>query len=464
MKQTSINALISAKESIENAMWDFVPKDKNNEKKIIGHLLAQPKDISTIIDTISSEEFYSNTHKEIYKAIIALEIDCKTIDVVSVASELKANGKFDIIGDEAYFNDFSNKLSESSLLDYYVKAIHNDFLKRKLYKVASEIQKQVLDESTEVNSLMHFVESEMFRLSEMNIKSPIRKIDSILSQALEKIEQKAKDFGSNVGVYSGYKELDKITFGWQPSELIIIGSQSSMGKTAFALSMARNIAIENNKAVAIFSLENSALELTNRLISLETEIPTSKIHRGDLQDYEWQKLESRARNIELAPIYIDDTPAISIFELRDKCRRMAREYSRTDIIIIDNLELITASVDRQNNKEQRCSIILRILKELAKELNVPIIALSSLNSSLEEKTQDKRPRLSDFLLSDVIEKFADTVMFIHRSECDNNNNNNDPQDNRLKEVAEIIIAKHYNGETSSLSLNFNKKIAKFEDK
>jgi replicative DNA helicase len=420
-----------------NAIFGKVPpQEPELEKAVLGALLIQTDAIFTVMDILKAECFYEPIHQEIFQAILDLGTNHKPVDIMTVAHYLKSKDKLDIIGGEVY-------------------------VQRELIKSAAEIQKRSYDVGEDVEELINFAESEIFKISEGNIKSETQKINVILEQAISAIEEAAKNKSKLLGTPSGFSKLDRITSGWQPSDLVILAARPSMGKTAFVLSMARNMAVDYQKPVAVFSLEMASLQLVNRLISAEVEIRGDKIRLGELQPYEWQQLETRVKNLETAPLYIDDTPAISVFELRAKCRRLART-SGISAIIIDYLQLMTAGVDMKGNREQEVSTISRSLKAIAKELNVPVLALSQLNRSVEARSGDKRPQLSDLRESGAIEQDADMVLFIHRPEY--YGITTDTEGNSLMGLAEIIIAKHRNGATGSVWLKFIKEFAKFVDK
>jgi len=301
-------------------------------------------------------------------------------------------------------------------------------------------------------------ERELFNIAEGNIKREVSRIDVVIREAIHQIEESGKRPDGLSGVPSGFTELDRLTSGWQASDLVIIAARPAMGKTAFVLSMARNTAVEHKRAVAFFSLEMSSIQLVNRLIISETELSSDKIKNGKLKDYEWAQLESKIRNLEDAPIYIDDTPALSIFELRAKLRRLVMQH-KIELVIIDYLQLMTAGI--QASREQEVSSISRSLKAIAKELNVPIIALSQLNRSVEMRAGDKRPQLSDLRESGAIEQDADMVLFIHRPEYFGLTE--DTLGNSLIGLAEIIVAKHRNGATGDVRLRFKKEFTRFCD-
>ena len=292
-----------------------------------------------------------------------------------------------------------------------------------------------------------------------NIKKETVPIKPVLNMAIDQIEKARNQKDGLSGVPSGFTGLDRITSGWQKTDLIIIAARPAMGKTAFVLSMARNMAVDHRKKVAVFSLEMSSLQLVNRLIAAETELGAEKIKTGKLEDYEWTQLNQRIKALDEAPIFIDDTPALSIFEFRAKCRRLKMQHD-IDIVVVDYLQLMTAGSDMRGSREQEVSTISRSLKAIAKELDVPILALSQLNRSVESR-EGKRPQLSDLRESGAIEQDADIVTFIHRPEYFGITE--DGSGNSLLGVAEIIIAKHRNGATADVHLRFRKELAKFTD-
>ncbi|HNY44023.1 MAG: replicative DNA helicase [Bacteroidota bacterium] len=444
-----------------NAIYGKMPPQATDiEKAVLGALLIQSDAVFNILDILKPESFYDPAHQEIFQSIRDLGTNHKPVDIITVAHELKSRDKLDIIGGEYYLADLTDKVATASHLEYHARLVHQKYIQRELIKASAEIQKRSYDESQDVEELINFAESEIFNISEGNIKSETVKLDTILGKALEAIDEAAKNKNKLLGLPSGFSDIDRITSGWQPSDLIIIAARPSMGKTAFVLSMARNMGVDHNKPIAIFSLEMSSKQLVNRLIAAESEISSTKLRTGDLQDHEWTQLNQKVKNLENVPIFIDDTPAISIFELRAKCRRLVRTHNIQGIII-DYLQLMTTGVDMKGNREQEVATISRSLKAIAKELNIPIIALSQLNRSVESRSGDKRPQLSDLRESGAIEQDADMVLFIHRPEYYGFMTNNDGES--LKGLAEIIIAKHRNGATDTVKLKFKKDFAKFSD-
>jgi len=458
-KKTSKNQEISI-DSLNSLFGKMPPQANELEKAVLGALLIQNDAVFTIISVLKPESFYEPGHQEIYRSIINLATNHKPVDIITVAHELKSREQLDIVGGEVYLAELTDRVATASHLEFHARLVHQKYIQRELIKSAAEIQKRSYDDSEDVEELINFAESEIFNLSEGNINNETVQINIVLDKALTAIEEASKNKNKLLGVPSGFSKIDRITAGWQPSDLIIIAARPSMGKTAFVLSMARNMAVDHQRPVAIFSLEMSSMQLVTRLISAESEIAGEKIKVGDLQEFEWEQLERKIKSLETAPIFIDDTPAISVFELRAKCRRLVRNY-KIQAIIIDYLQLMTTGTDMKGNREQEVSTISRSLKAIAKELNLPVIALSQLNRSVESRSGDKKPQLSDLRESGAIEQDADMVLFIHRPEY--YGITNDADGKSLNGLAEIIIAKHRNGATGAKWLKFRKEYAKFTD-
>lgn len=444
-----------------NALFGKMPPQAIElEKAVLGALLIQNDAIFSIISFLRPESFYESGHQEIFRSITNLATNHKPVDIITVAHELKSRDQLDIVGGEVYLAELTDRVATASHLEFHSRLVHQKYIQRELIKSASEIQRRSYDDSEDVEKLINFAESEIFNLSQGNINNETLQINVVLDKALNAIEEASKNKNKLLGVPSGFSKIDRTTAGWQPSDLIIIAARPSMGKTAFVLSMARNMAVDHERPVAIFSLEMSSLQLVTRLISAESEISGEKIRIGDLKEFEWEQLERKVKSLESAPIFIDDTPAISIFELRAKCRRLVRNH-HIQAIIIDYLQLMTTGTDMKGNREQEVSTISRSLKAIAKELNLPVIALSQLNRSVEARSGDKRPQLSDLRESGAIEQDADMVLFIHRPEYYGITADGDGKS--LLNLAEIIIAKHRNGATGSNWLKFRKEYAKFVD-
>ncbi len=430
------------------------------EEAVLGAIMIERDAIIAVLDILKPESFYVESHQKIFRAIIDISMVQKPVDILTVTEELKKRGELEIIGGAAYITQLTSRVASAAHLEFHARIVAQKFIQRELIRVSSDIQSRAFDESQDVDELLDSAESQLFEIAEGSIKKETAKINVLIKEAILQIEEASKREDSLSGVPSGFTKLDRLTSGWQRSDLVIIAARPSMGKTAFVLSMTRNMAVEHNQAVAIFSLEMSSIQLVNRLIVSETELPSDRIRNGRLEAWEWQQLDYKIKNLVEAPIYIDDTPAISVFELRAKCRRLKNLYD-VQVIIIDYLQLMSGPSDGKGNREQEVSNISRSLKAIAKELNVPIIALSQLNRSVELRSGNKRPQLSDLRESGAIEQDADIVIFIHRPE--KYGMDVDDEGNSVKGLAEIILAKHRNGAIGDVHLKFKDEFAKFTD-
>ncbi|NJK86917.1 MAG: replicative DNA helicase, partial [Bacteroidales bacterium] len=436
------------------------PQALDLEEVVLGAVMLEKDAIIEVLDILKPESFYKEEHQKIFQAIMDLSVNDKAIDILTVTEELRKKKQLDEVGGPLYITQLTSRVASAAHVDYHARIVAQKYIQRELIRVATEIQNRAFDESIDVNDLLDFSESELFNVAQGNIKKEMVKINSLIKEAIIQIEEAAKREDSLSGIPSGFTKLDRFTSGWQKSDLVIIAARPSMGKTAFVLSMTRNMAVEHNRSVALFSLEMSSIQLVNRLIVAETELPSDRIRNGRLADFEWEQLDYKIKKLIDAPIYIDDTPAISIFELRAKCRRLKRQFD-IDIIIIDYLQLMTGTAETKGNREQEVSTISRALKGIAKELNVPVIALSQLNRSVEIRSGSKRPQLSDLRESGAIEQDADMVVFIHRPE--KYGFLEDEEGNSLRGLAEIILAKHRNGAIGDVMLRFKDEFAKFMD-
>jgi replicative DNA helicase len=347
-------------------------------------------------------------------------------------------------------------------VEYHARIVAQKFLARQLISFASVIETKAFDETIDVDELMQEAEGSLFELSQKNMKKDYTQIDPVVDQALKIISKASANQGGLTGIPSGYYDLDDKTSGWQPSDLVIIAGRPAMGKTAFALSMAKNIAADHHVPIAFFSLEMSNVQLVNRLISNACEVSGKKILNGQLQPDEWDRLDKRVNTLLGAPLYVDDTPGLSVFELRTKARRLVREHG-VKIIMIDYLQLMNANGMRFSSRQEEVSTISRSLKGLAKELDIPIIALSQLNRGVEsrEGLEGKRPQLSDLRESGAIEQDADMVLFVHRPEYYHIFLDDNGRD--LHGMAQIIIAKHRKGATGDVLLTFRGEFTRFEN-
>lgn len=436
------------------------PQAIDLEEAVLGAIMLEKDTVISVLDILQPLSFYKEAHQKIYRAIVDLSSNQKPIDILTVTEELRSRKELEEVGGPFYITQLTSRVASAAHIEYHARIVAQKFIQRELIRVSTDIQNRAYDDSIDVDDLLDMSEQELFEIAEGNIKRETARINVLMQMAIEQIEEASKREDSLSGVPSGYTKLDRITSGWQKSDLIIVASRPSMGKTAFALSMARNISVEHNKPVAVFSLEMSSLQLVNRLIVSETELPSNRIRNGNLDEKEWKQLDAKIKSLVEAPLFIDDTPAISIFELRAKCRRLKLQY-HVELIIVDYLQLMSGPVEARGNREQEVSNISRSLKAIAKELNVPIIALSQLNRSVEMRSGSKRPQLSDLRESGAIEQDADMVIFIHRPE--KYGITEDEDGNSTVGLAEIIVAKHRNGPVGDIQLRFRDETAKFVD-
>jgi len=436
------------------------PQALDLEAAVLGAIMLEKDAILSVLDILVPECFYVDAHQKIFTAAVDLSTREKPIDLLTVTEELRKRELLEQVGGATYISQLTSRVGSAAHLEYHARIIAQKYIQRELIRVSSEIQERSYDESVDVDDLLDFSERELLNIAEGNIKKETVKINKLIADALHQIEEAGKRTDSMSGTPSGFSMLDRMTSGWQRSDLVIIAARPSMGKTAFVLSMARNMAVEHKRPVAFFSLEMSALQLVNRLIVAETQLPSENIRNGRLANYQWEQLEYKIKDLEQAPVYIDDTPAISIFELRAKCRRLKQKHD-IQAIIIDYLQLMTAGQSGMGSREQEVSTISRSLKSIAKELDIPILALSQLNRSVEMRSGNKRPQLSDLRESGAIEQDADLVIFIHRPEY--YGLDTDEEGNSLKGIAEIIVAKHRNGAVGDIQLKFTREFARFSN-
>jgi replicative DNA helicase len=435
------------------------PQALDMEEAVLGALMLEKEAVITIVDILKPESFYKEAHQKIFTAIRDVSLREIPVDIFTVTEELKATGELDSVGGPVYLTQLTTKVVSAAHVEYHARIVAQKYIQRELIRVSSEIQTRSFDDTYDITELLDFSEDAIFQIAEGNIKREVAPINEVIKDAIREIEEAGKREDSLVGIPSGFTKLDRLTSGWQKAELTIIAARPSMGKTALALTMARNMAIDHGKKVAIFSCEMASIQLVNRLIIAETDIAGDKIKNGRLSEEEWKQLDSRIKKLVQAPIFIDDTPAITVTELRAKCRRLMAQH-KLDIIIIDYLQLMTGPVN-SGSREQEVSNISRSLKSIAKELNVPVIALSQLNRSAELRGGLKRPQLSDLRESGAIEQDADMVVFIHRQDKFGIVTFEDGSSTRG--IAEIILAKNRNGPVDDIRLRFREEKAMFID-
>lgn len=394
------------------------PRDKDVEEAVLGAIMLEKDAYTVVCDILSPQSFYEPENQKIYEAIQQLGASQRPIDMLTVTEQLRLNNQLEEVGGPVFISELTSRVASAANVEYHARIIAQKYLARELISFATTIESKAYDESNDVDDLMQEAEGKLFEISQRNVKKDFTQIDPVVRQAIEQIQAAANRATGLSGLETGFHELDKTTSGWQNSDLIIIAARPAMGKTAFVLSMAKNMAVNYNIPVAVFSLEMSNIQLVNRLICNTCELESEIIKSGRLSDRQWDQLMSRIKQLHSAPLYIDDTASLSIFELRTKARRLVREHG-VKFIIIDYLQLMNASGMKFGSREQEVSMISRNLKQLAKELNIPIVALSQLNRSVENRgdgREGKRPQLSDLRESGAIEQDADIVCFIHRPE------------------------------------------------
>ncbi|REC48945.1 replicative DNA helicase [Chryseobacterium pennipullorum] len=441
------------------------PNAVDFERLVIGTFLIDKKGLDHSIDLLTSEVFYDPRHQVIFSSILKLYEGNHPVDLMTIIQDLKKEDKLSQAGGDHYIIDLTMGVSSSAHIEYHVRVILEKYILRSLINVSANVIDSSYKESTDVFELLDKAEQSFFEITNGTIKKGFDTANSLVKQAIDTIKS-LKDKQGLSGVPSGFRDIDKETGGWQNSDLIIIAARPAMGKTAFLLSMARNIAVGHKIPMALFSLEMASVQLITRMIASETKISSEKLRKGTLDDEEWQRLFSNVSELENAPLYIDETPSLSIFDFRAKCRRLVMQHG-VRIIMVDYLQLMTAGSSGKGagNREQEISMISRSLKAIAKELNVPVIALSQLSRSVETRP-GKRPQLSDLRESGAIEQDADIVSFIFRPEYYKItvwDNDDEGQETSTENQAELIIAKHRNGATADVRLSFLKHFAKFGD-
>lgn len=430
------------------------------EEAVLGALMLEKDSIIVVQEFITPDAFYVEAHRIIFQAILDLSMELKPIDIYTVTERLKHTKQLKAIGGAAYLASLTQKVGSAAHVEFHTKILAQKYVQRELIRASTEIQRKSYDESSDVTDLIDFAEGEIFKVSEGHVKRDVQKSKDILAKTMEAIAEASKRDGGMSGIPSGFTHLDRLTLGWQLSDLIIIAARPSMGKTAFVLSLARNVAIDFEKGVAFFSLEMSSTQLMMRLVVAESGLDSRDVRNGKLSTEQWAHLENAIKPLASAPMFIDDTPALSIYEFRSKARRLKTQYD-IQLIIIDYLQLMTGGQETRGNREQEVASISRSLKAIAKELNIPIIALSQLNRSVESRGGSKRPQLSDLRESGAIEQDADIVAFIHRPEY--YGLTVDEDNLPTAGMAEIIVAKHRNGAVDTVKLRFRKEQARFMD-
>uniref|UniRef100_A0AB33IU05 Replicative DNA helicase n=1 Tax=Prevotella sp. GTC17254 TaxID=3236794 RepID=A0AB33IU05_9BACT len=448
--------------NIDTNFGHLQPQALDVEQVVLGALMIDKDAFSIVSEILRPETFYEPRNQKVYQAIQNLNMNERPVDILTVSEELKHAGTIDDVGGAQYIVDLSSHVASSANIEFHAHILAQKFLARQLISFASKIETKAFDETVDVDELMQEAEGNLFEISQKNMKQDYTQIDPVVQQAIEILQKASANSGGLTGISTGFTKLDEMTSGWQKSDLVIIAGRPAMGKTSFALSIAKNIAVDSRVPIAFFSLEMNNVQLVNRLISNTCEIGGNKILNGQLSPDEWSRLDTNVRKLTGSPIYIDDTPGLSVFELRTKARRLVREKG-VEIIMIDYLQLMNANGMKFGSRQEEVSTISRSLKGLAKELNIPILALSQLNRTVENRDglEGKRPQLSDLRESGAIEQDADMVLFVHRPEY--YHIFEDEKGNDLHGMAQIIIAKHRKGATGDVLLTFKGEFTRFQN-
>ncbi len=436
------------------------PQARDLEEAVLGAIMLDKDALPTVIEILRKESFYYTPHQIIYDEMLGIFERTQPIDILTIHEALKKSGNLEKAGGINYLMDLTNKVASAANIEYHARIIVQKFIQRELIRISNMTIKEAFEDTKDVLELLDEAEQNLYEITDKNMNTGFESVSAIISKVQKEIEVISQRGDGLTGVTTGFKELDKITNGWQKSDLIIIAARPGMGKTAFTLSLAKNAA-EQQIPIAVFSLEMADTQLVQRLISMDAEINSRTLRNGQLEPEEWPRLNNSVEKLSNLPIYIDDTPAINIFELRAKVRRLKNNHD-IQLVVIDYLQLMTAAPNQsKGNREQEISSISRALKGLAKEMQVPVIALSQLSRAVETRTGDKRPQLSDLRESGAIEQDADIVTFIYRPDyygLDDDEMEATPQDE-----AEIIIQKHRNGSLGTVKLRFIPHFVKFVD-
>ncbi len=431
------------------------PQNLNAEQSVLGAMLLDKNAIMKAVEILVPDSFYRDAHRVIFEAILSLFEKSEPVDIVTVTNELVKAGKIEHAGGSVYISDLLNSVPTAANIEYYARIVEEKSVLRRLINAGTQIVKESYNDETDVDGVLDEAERTIFDIALNRIKQDFHKVDKVLKTVLDRIDKLYGNKDAITGMPSGFVDIDKMTAGFQNSELIVLAARPSVGKTALALNFASNAAIKHKIPVAIFSLEMSKEQLAQRMLCCEAEIDAQKLKTASLSDTGWKRLTKAIGRISEAPIFIDDSPLLTPMEMRAKARRMKMEHN-IGMIVVDYLQLMQGKSGKEENRVQVISEITRSLKTLAREIDVPVIALSQLSRGIEQR-QDRMPRLSDLRDSGEIEQTADLVMFIHREDYYNANT-------EKGNIAEIIIAKQRNGPTGTVELVFRKEFTKFENK
>lgn len=439
------------------------PQAVDLEEAVLGALMLEKDPLTIVVGILRPESFYVEAHQRIFAAIVRLFQESQPVDLLTVTQDLRRTGELEMVGGALYITRLTNLVTSAANVEYHARIISEYAIKRDLIRIGTEMQNDAFEDTTDVFKLLDETEQKIFTITEKNLKRKVFGMTDLMAKAIEALEERRKHEGGLSGVPSGLLALDRVTGGWQKSDLVIIAARPGMGKTALVVSALRNAAVDHTRPVAIFSLEMSSVQLTTRMLSAEAEITSEKIRKAQMEEYEWQALYTKGKRLADAPIFIDDTPALSILEFRAKCRRLKEQHG-IELIVVDYLQLMEATTVAKNgggNREQEIALISRSLKNVAKELQIPVIALSQLSRAVESRGGSKRPQLSDLRESGSIEQDADMVMFIYRPEYYGITELEDGTP--AKGYGELIIAKNRHGAQETVKLRFRGDYTRFED-
>ena len=437
-------------------MGNKPPQALDVEEAVLGAMLLEPSSVDAAMEELSPSCFYDPRHRMIFEAMMHLVAEHTSVDLITVSARLKAEGNLEAVGGAVALAQLSERVGAAANLEFYMKILKQKTIQRDLITASYEILKDSYDDSVNVDDLIDSAQTKVFAAIQNNVRREVQDIGSVINMAMSDLQEMQTADGPT-GVRSGFASLDRITQGWQKSDLIILAARPSVGKTAFAMNIARNAAVQFHKPVAFFSLEMSAIQLAKRLMTSESGLSADKIKGGvKLENFEWEQLEYKLRNLSKAPLYIDDTPGIPVMEFRTKAKTLVKS-KQVALIVVDYLQLMQGPSELRGMREQEVAAISRTLKATAKELEVPIIALSQLSRQAVQRTGGNgKPQLSDLRESGSIEQDADMVLFIHRPDYIGLSEN--PED---RELTQIIIAKHRNGEIGEIPMRFKSDQIRF---
>ena len=437
-------------------MGNKPPQALDVEEAVLGAMLLEPECVDMAMEELTPSCLYDPRHKMVFEAMCSLVNEHVSVDIITVSNRLKEKGQLEDVGGPVTLVNLSEKVGSAAHIEYYTRILKQKNIQRDLITASYDILKESFDDSIKVDELIDHAQTKVYNAIQSNVRKDVQDIGSLINEAMTSLQAKQSQNGLS-GVPSGFLSLDTVTMGWQPSDLIILAARPSVGKTAFSLNLARNAAVDHHMPVAFFSLEMAAIQLTNRLITSESGLAPDKIKGGiKLEDFEWQQLEYQLKALAKAPIYIDDTPSLPLMEFRTKAKNLVKNKG-VRLIIIDYLQLIQGPTELKGMREQEVAAISRTLKATAKELNVPIIALSQLSrQAVTRQGGGGKPQLSDLRESGSIEQDADMVIFIHRPDYVGLSDNEGD-----KEKTQIIIAKHRNGETKDIDMLFKGEKLRF---